>query len=511
MPEWRKPGTDAWMRYAIWGPLREDIRQGRADGWTWVRKKIGEEEQRAFRHPKTRDLFSDQDLTDMLLGVLQRRASTEADAAAVLEDVDALLRAGATADAKDEEGRTLLHWAAMRQSGPEVVKALVDAGAPPGAKDGNGRTALDHAEGRPESEMVAVLRDLVPAAVEVEELVPAAAQVSEPRVKPVETEPVPRPAVLPESESPEPPASEPRAAAPVATESPVSVLPAVEPEVKRAEEVSPELLRRRKQRRRLAVGGMAGVAVVAAVLLLRLGPGDVFRDCDVCPEMVVVPSGDFMMGSDDGWSPVHRVTIERSFAVGVYEVTFAEWDACLSDGGCGGYSPDDHGWGRETRPVIYASWEDAQRYVEWLSSETGEEYRLLSEAEWEYVARAGTETVYSWGDDVGVDLARCTRCTRRWDSHLLTAAVGSYAPNGFGLYDVHGNVLEWVEDCRHDSYVGAPTDGSAWTGSGDCGYRVVRGGGWADPPRVLTAAYRRSFRENDREFHYGFRVARTLD
>ena len=134
-------------------------------------------------------------------------------------------------------------------------------------------------------------------------------------------------------------------------------------------------------------------------------PGTVFRDCAACPEMVVVPAGSFMMGSpessEEAYSderPQHRVTIESPFAVGVYEVTFAEWDGCVRAGGCGGYRPEDQGWGRGSRPVINVSWEDAQEYVRWLSRETGQRYRLLSEAEWEYVARAGTQTARYWGE-----------------------------------------------------------------------------------------------------------------
>ena len=133
--------------------------------------------------------------------------------------------------------------------------------------------------------------------------------------------------------------------------------------------------------------------------------GEYFRDCAACPEMVVVPAGSFMMGSPESSveaysdeKPHHRVTIGYAFAVGVYEVTFAEWDACAGAGGCGGYRPGDYGWGRGSRPVINVSWEDAREYVRWLSRETGEEYRLLTEAEWEYVARAGTQTERYWGE-----------------------------------------------------------------------------------------------------------------
>ena len=235
-------------------------------------------------------------------------------------------------------------------------------------------------------------------------------------------------------------------------------------------------------------------------------PGDEFRDCPECPEMVVVPSRRFMMGSRSGGNderPVHRVTIARPFAVGVYEVTFGEWDACVSDRGCGGYWPSDRGWGRGRRPVVNVSWNDAQAYVEWLSWKTGKGYRLLSEAEWEYVARAGTRTKYWWGDTIGRSRANYNR------NHGKTVDVGSYAPNGFGLYDVHGNVWEWVEDCWNGSYRGAPSDGSAWE-SGNCGLRVVRGGSWYSIPWILRSAYRNWNTTGDRSDDAGFRVARTL-
>ena len=242
--------------------------------------------------------------------------------------------------------------------------------------------------------------------------------------------------------------------------------------------------------------------------------GHEFRDCPECPEMVVVPPGSFEMGSpsSDGGSvehPVHEVTIARPFAVGVYEVTFGEWDACVSGGGCGGYRPSDEGWGRGNRPVIYVSWEDAKAYVEWLSRKTGVAYRLLSESEWEYVARAGTRTEYWWGDDIGRNRANCSDCGSRWDGEQ-TAPVGSFPANPFGLHDVHGNVDEWVEDCANDSYNGAPTDGSAWV-SGDCGHRVLRGGSWYSFDMFLRTAGRGRDVTDSREYNgHGFRVARTL-
>ena len=241
--------------------------------------------------------------------------------------------------------------------------------------------------------------------------------------------------------------------------------------------------------------------------------GSVFRDCDQCPEMVVVPGGRFRMGdlSGDGGSskrPVHDVTIAAPFAVGRYEVTFAEWDACVAGGGCT-YRPADSGWGRGTRPVIDVSWDDTQAYVRWLSRETGKPYRLLSEAEWEYVARAGSTTKYHWGNDVGTNKANCDGCGSRWDDKS-TAPVGSFAANAFGLFDTAGNVWEWVEDCWNENYKGAPANGSAWT-SGNCDARVLRGGSWFDDPRVIRSAYRVWEDTGFRSYISGVRVARTLD
>ena len=257
------------------------------------------------------------------------------------------------------------------------------------------------------------------------------------------------------------------------------------------------------------------------------GPGGMFRDCDACPEMVVVPAGSFMMGSEKGDSdekPVHQVTFEQPFAVGKYEVTFAEWDACVAGGGCNGYRPSDEGWGRGRRPVINVSWKDAQAYVRWLSEETGEAYRLLSEAEWEYVARAGTRTARYWGER---EAGQCRyangadRTAKRYndswtvaecdDGHYRTAPVGSYAANGFGLHDVLGNVWEWTGDCWNGSYAGAPSNGGAWE-RGDCDLRVRRGGSWSSTPWYLRSANRFRDTVGNRSYVYGLgvRLARTL-
>jgi formylglycine-generating enzyme required for sulfatase activity len=244
-------------------------------------------------------------------------------------------------------------------------------------------------------------------------------------------------------------------------------------------------------------------------------PGSDFKECAIgCPMMVVVPAGKFTMGSPEdekdrskSEGPQHEVTIAKSLAVGRTEVTFVEWDACVAAGAC--QKAPDGGWGRGDRPVINVSWDDAKQYVDWLARITGKDYRLLSEAEWEYAARAGTTTTYSWGDEIGKGNANCEGCGSQWDSRQ-TAPVGSFKPNAFGLYDMHGNVFEWVEDSWHDSYEGAPTDGLRWVEDADAGRRVVRGGSWYGLPLYLRAAARVGDATVFRGSVIGFRLARTL-
>ena len=230
------------------------------------------------------------------------------------------------------------------------------------------------------------------------------------------------------------------------------------------------------------------------------------------PEMVVIPAGRFRMGCVSDLDceldehPVHEVRVE-SFELSKYEVTFEDYDRFTV--ATGRARADDAGWGRGRRPVINVSWDDAVAYTRWLSEQTGEQYRLPSEAEWEYAARAGTVTKYSWGNGIGHNRASCDVCGSQWDNKQ-TAPVGSFRPNGWGLHDMHGNVFEWVQDCWNESYQGAPTDGSAWE-SGDCSLRVLRGGSSFDEPRFLRSALRfrdsSSFRFNSGA---GFRVARTI-
>ena len=246
-----------------------------------------------------------------------------------------------------------------------------------------------------------------------------------------------------------------------------------------------------------------------------LKPKDVFQECGNCPKMIVVPAGSYTMGSpasepgrkaDEG--PQHAVTVVRQFAVGQFELAFDEWDACGAEGSCNVYKPSDQGWGRGRRPVINVSWGDANAYVAWLAKKTGKPYRLLSEAEYEYATRAGTTTAYPWGDDLGKNNANCYGCGSQWDNKM-TAPVGSFAANGFGLYDMAGNVGEWTEDCYHDSYNGAPADGSAWT-SGECNRRVLRSGTWGDIPKNIRSAVRGRNNTDIRYEFIGFRVARTF-
>ena len=246
-----------------------------------------------------------------------------------------------------------------------------------------------------------------------------------------------------------------------------------------------------------------------------LKPKDTFKECANCPEMVVVPAGSFTRGSptsEPGRCRRRPTTYGhdcRQFAVGRFEVTFDEWDTCAADGGCDGYKPSDEGWGRGRRPVINVSWDDAKAYVAWLSRKTGKSYRLLSAAEYEYATRAGTQTAYPWGNAIGTNNANCHACGSQWDARQ-TAPVGSFAANGFGLYDMVGNVREWTEDCYHDRYLGAPTDGSAWIEGADCSRRIVRGGSWLLAPVFLRSANRYWFTTDYRLNYLGFRVARTL-
>ena len=267
-------------------------------------------------------------------------------------------------------------------------------------------------------------------------------------------------------------------------------------------------------------------------------PGTIFRDCPLCPEMVVVPGGrSFIMGEVDDKTgrlgPRHEVRIPRPFAAGRFEVTLTQWETCVAKGGCramGGnrwresiriygrrpssswmrdreYLPEDTSWIRLPVPVVRVDWRDAKAYVTWLSRMTGKAYRLLSEAEWEYAARAGTKTRWFCGSD-----SSCLDAVAWYaaNSRRKTYPVGSKRANPFGLHDVQGSLWEWVEDCWHPNYHGAPSDGSAWTSRGDCSKRVLRGGSWASTAWTLRIANRFGQSQWRYALNFGIRVARTL-
>ena len=236
-------------------------------------------------------------------------------------------------------------------------------------------------------------------------------------------------------------------------------------------------------------------------------------DCPECPEMVAIPAGSFTMGAADdeldldGNEGPRRMVSVRAFAASKYEITFAQWDACVAGGGCGGYRPADQGWGRGNRPVINVSWNDTQSYIAWLNDRADDgRYRLLSEAEWEYAARAGTTSAYSTGSSLSTSQARFNSSS--------TAEVGSYPANRFGLHDMHGNVLEWTQDCWTADYSSARGDGSANT-TGDCAFRIVRGGSWSSTlswstiSSRLRSATRGRLTPTHQSNEVGFRVART--
>ena len=240
------------------------------------------------------------------------------------------------------------------------------------------------------------------------------------------------------------------------------------------------------------------------------------------PQMVGLPAGSFSMGCqpkekgcENAEKPAHLVRV-AAFELGKYEVTFAEWDACVVDDGCT-HRPDDAGWGRGQRPVMNISWNDAQQYLDWLSRKSGKVYRLPTETEWEYAARAGTKTPFGTGQCIRTDQANYNgdcgyyNCGTKTDGFVgKTQPAGHYPANLWGLHDMHGNVWEWVEDCRHDNYTGAPTDGSAWRYE-NCRARVLRGGSWANCPGYLRSAGRDGGGTGYRNGGIGFRVARTLN
>ena len=262
---------------------------------------------------------------------------------------------------------------------------------------------------------------------------------------------------------------------------------------------------------RVLLAMIVGLLFTPALAQPVPAPGTAFHDCQQCPEMIVVPAGSFTMG-ETGHSretPLHQVTFAKSFAIGIYTVTFEQWDACAADAGCSSARPGDYGWGGARRPVVDVTWNAAKSYVLWLSRKTGKPYRLPSEAEWEYAARGGTTTLFWWGDDVRSNMANCDGCGSSFDNRQ-TAPVGSFKPNPFGLYDTAGNVTQWVEDPWHSNYEGAPTDGSVWSQGGDPRRMVMRSGSWFNNPRLSHSGYRNGDAPAVHNSKIGFRVALSL-
>jgi len=264
------------------------------------------------------------------------------------------------------------------------------------------------------------------------------------------------------------------------------------------------------------------------------------NNTDSGPTMVVLPPGQFLMGSplnepsrSQNEGPQHRVTITKPFAISQYAITFKEYDAFVT--ATNHTKPSDTGWGSErwgriTTPVFNVSWHDAQQYIAWLSKQTGKQYRLPTEAEWEYAARAGTSTPFSTGDCLSTDQANFHgrnpygECPVNKLYRGKVIAVGTFAANPWGLYDMHGNLFEWTEDCWHENYVGAPADGTAWIDNvfvdktnGDLATkpcrtpsRVLRGGSWSGYEQHLRSAYRAANNPGFKSIFIGFRVVREL-
>ncbi|SDC16133.1 Formylglycine-generating enzyme, required for sulfatase activity, contains SUMF1/FGE domain [Cupriavidus sp. YR651] len=237
--------------------------------------------------------------------------------------------------------------------------------------------------------------------------------------------------------------------------------------------------------------------------------GGEIRDCPACPVLISLNPGSFTMGSatsDPAERPPHRVNIPQSFAIGKYEVTNEQWNACADANACPriGTNPAD----AKNAPVRDVSWDDAQQYLAWLSKTTGKTYRLPSEAEWEYAARGGTASAYWWGDQMRKGNANCKDCGDPW-SDAAPANVGSFAANPYGLHDMNGSVWEWVADCWHSSYKNAPVDGRVWDEAA-CTARVIRGGSWREGASYMVSSTRFKYSTSVRQSQNGFRVARDM-
>ncbi|WP_442856503.1 SUMF1/EgtB/PvdO family nonheme iron enzyme [Burkholderia sp. WSM2230] len=233
------------------------------------------------------------------------------------------------------------------------------------------------------------------------------------------------------------------------------------------------------------------------------------RDCAACPIMIALPAGSFSMGSnsdDPSEKPVHHVTIGAPFAIGKYEVTVEQWNACVAANACPKLTPETNA--NKAAPARDLSWDDAQQYVQWLARTTGKPYRLPTEAEWEYAVRGGTTTAYWWGDQMRKGNANCKDCGEPWHKEGPEAA-GSFAANPYGLYDMNGSVWEWTADCWHNSYQSAPVDGRAWENPG-CDMRVIRGGSWREGGGYMLSATRFKYSAGVRQSQDGLRVVKDL-
>lgn len=233
------------------------------------------------------------------------------------------------------------------------------------------------------------------------------------------------------------------------------------------------------------------------------------HDCKECPTLISLPPGSFIMGSntdDLSERPAHRVTIANGFAIGKLEVTMEQWEACVGAGACARISAN--GNPAKDAPMRDVSWDDAQQYVKWLAKTTGKAYRLPTEAEWEYAARGGTATRYWWGQSMRAGTANCKECGDPWNA-TAPATAGSFAANPYKLHDMNGSVWEWVADCWHNSYKGAPADGHAWD-EPICRVRVIRGGSWRDGAAYMMSTTRFKYDASVRQNQNGFRVARDL-
>ncbi|MGH8248951.1 MAG: formylglycine-generating enzyme family protein, partial [Gammaproteobacteria bacterium] len=233
---------------------------------------------------------------------------------------------------------------------------------------------------------------------------------------------------------------------------------------------------------------------------------DKLKDGSTGPAMVWIPAGTFEMGSPGSSRnaderPRHKVTMTR-FAIGKNEITFAEYERFAA--GAGRKIPDNLYLDKATHPVIFVTWDDAFYYAKWLSDQTGKKYSLPSEAQWEYAAGAGKTSPFWWGFEEEPERAHCFGCGTGFDPRKPTK-VGSFKPNPFGVFDMTGNVAEWVRDCWHDTYTGAPPDAAVWEG-GDCTYRVARGGAYSSPPQSIRHAKRDRYKSDQAYDHIGFRV-----